>query len=305
MRGTRQRAPLAIEGNIPAVVTPFDDTGELMLDAFEQVVAWHLDMGADGICVAGDNGEAWSLSPEERRRLAEAAVRVAKGRVPVVMGASAPTARQTIGYAEIAAEAGVDALMTGPQSYVLKASTAEIVGRFVAVHKAVPLPFVAYNSPRRTGINLDVETLGAVCDAVSVVALKEASRDVFHTTNIIRVHGQCLSVLIGPCPLIIPGLALGARGFISSGPELFGKQAAEIRRLASEAPGDERQSMHFALTSVYETLMGTGTWPSALKASLNMIGVPAGLPREPVQPLSPADTAKLEAVLREVAVLPA
>ncbi len=216
----KQPAPLRIEGNIPAVVTPFDDNGDLMLDAFEQVVAWHLEMGAEGICVAGDNGEAWSLTPEERRRLAEAAVRVAKGRVPVVMGASAPTARQTIAHAEIAANAGADALMTGPQSYVLKATAAEIVDRFVAVHEAVPLPFVAYNSPRRTGLNLDVETLGAVCDAVPVIGLKEASRDFFHTTNVIRVHGRRLSVLIGPCPFIIPGLALGARGFISSGPEL-------------------------------------------------------------------------------------
>jgi 4-hydroxy-tetrahydrodipicolinate synthase len=298
------RVGLVVEGSIPAVVTPFDGNGNLMEDRFEEVVAWHLAQGAEGICVAGDNGEAWGLAPDERRRLAEAAVRVVEGRVPVLMGASAPSARQTIAYAEIAAEAGADALMTGPQSYVLKATTAEIVDRFVALHKAVPLPIVAYNSPRRTGINLDVETLSALCDAVPVVGLKEASRDFFHTTNVIRVHGRRLSVLIGPCPFIFPGLALGARGFIASGPELFGATAARIRAMAAGAPSAETRTLHFALTRIYETLMGTGTWPAALKAALNMIGVPAGLPREPVQPLRPADEARLEAVLREFAVLP-
>ena len=162
-----RREEVVVEGSVPAVVTPFDENGNLMLDRFEQVVAWHLEQGADGICVAGDNGEAWSLTPDERRSLAEAAVRIVGGRVPVLMGASAPMARQTIAQAEIAANAGVDALMTGPQSYVLRATTAEIVDRFTAVHQAVPLPIVAYNSPRRTGLTLDVKTLGAVCDAAS------------------------------------------------------------------------------------------------------------------------------------------
>jgi 4-hydroxy-tetrahydrodipicolinate synthase len=297
------REGVIVEGSVPAVVTPFDENGNLMLDRFEQVVAWHLEQGADGICVAGDNGESWSLTPDERRGLAEAAVRIVGGRVPVLMGASAPMARQTIALAEIAANAGVDALMTGPQSYVLRATAAEIVDRFIAIHKAVPLPIVAYNSPRRTGLSLDVETLGAVCDAVPIIGLKEASRDFFHTTNIIRVHGQRLSVLIGPCPFIIPGLALGARGFISSGPELFGAKAARIRDLAATAPSDETRTLHFALTRIYETLMGTGTWPAALKAALNMIGVPAGLPRDPVQPLTPEDESKLRSVLREIGVL--
>lgn len=298
----RQEA-VVIEGSVPAVVTPFDENGSLMLDRFEQVVAWHIEQGAEGICVAGDNGESWSLTPDERRGLAEAAVRIVGGRVPVLMGASATMARQTIALAEIAANAGVDALMTGPQSYVLRATTAEIVDRFVALHKAVPLPIVAYNSPRRTGLNLDVETLGAVCDAVPVIGLKEASRDFFHTTNIIRVHGQRLSVLIGPCPLIFPGLALGARGFIASGPELFGAKAARIRSMAAGPPNDETRTLHFALTRIYETLMSTGTWPAALKAALNMIGVPAGLTRDPVQPLTPDDESRLRSVLREFGVL--
>jgi len=302
---TGRQNEVVVEGSVPALVTPFDENGNLMLDCFEQMVAWHIEQGADGICVAGDNGEAWSLTADERRDLAEAAVRIVGGRVPVLMGASAPMARQTIAQAEIAAEAGVDALMTGPQSYVLRATTNEIVDRFVAIHKAVPLPIVAYNSPRRTGLTLDVETLGAVCDAVPIIGLKEASRDFFHTTNIIRVHGRRLSVLIGPCPYIFPGLALGARGFISSGPELFGAKAARVREMAAGKPNDETRTLHFALTRIYETLMGTGTWPSALKAALNMIGVPAGLPRDPVQALTPDDESKLRSVLREFGVLDA
>ncbi len=56
-----------ISGNIPAVVTPFDEAGRIDLDAFAHLVEWHLSRGVDGICVAGDNGESWSLSVDERK----------------------------------------------------------------------------------------------------------------------------------------------------------------------------------------------------------------------------------------------
>jgi 4-hydroxy-tetrahydrodipicolinate synthase len=293
-----------IEGNVPAVVTPFNEAGDFMGDKYAAVIEWHLANGADAICLAGDNGEAWTLTPDERKSMAEIAMRTVKGRVPVMMGASAPMARQTIAYAEIAANAGVDALMTGPQSYVGKATLKELVDRFVAVHKAVPLPIVAYNSPRRTGVNLDADKLGAICDVVNVIGLKEASRDIFHITDILKKFSDRLCFFAGPCPFILQAIALGARGFIASGPELYGKTASRLIEIGQAAPNDEYRRLHFGLTRIYEFLMATGTWPAALKAALNMMGVPAGLPREPVQPLSPKDSTALKAIMEEIGVLP-
>ena len=294
-----------IKGFVPAVVTPFNGAGDMMTDQLARIVEWHLSEGADAICIAGDNGEAWTLTPDDRKQLAETTVKTVAGRVPVLMGASAPTARQTIAAAEIAAEAGCAALMTGPQAYVGKSTTAEMVDRFKALTKAVPMPIVAYNSPRRTGINMNPDNLAAVCDVAPIIGLKEASRDVFHITEIIKRFTGRLAILVGPCPFIIQGLALGARGFISSGPELLGPGvAASLCAVAMEKPSAKTRDLHFALTDIYALLMGTGTWPAALKAGLNMIGLPAGVPREPVQPLSPKDAEKLKALLEELGVLP-
>ena len=36
-----------IEGNVSAVVTPFDEAGELLVDDFAEIVRWHLANGAD------------------------------------------------------------------------------------------------------------------------------------------------------------------------------------------------------------------------------------------------------------------
>lgn len=290
----------SIRGNIPAVVTPFDAEGEIRFDDFSQLVEWHIGQGIDGICVAGDNGEAWCLTIDERRRLAETAMQTVAGRVPVIMGASATTAKLSIAYADAAAQAGVDALMIGPQSYVMKATTRELVQRMETIHHAVPLPVVLYNSPRRTNISLTLETMGAILDAVNVVALKEASRDFFYVTHVIRHFRDRLAVLVGPAPFIIPGLALGAAGFISSGPELLGARGARVMDLASRAPGKELRQTQYAFTRIYETLMGLGTWPAALKAGHTLLGQPAGFTREPILPLDSGALATLADVMREI-----
>jgi 4-hydroxy-tetrahydrodipicolinate synthase len=296
---TRQRE-LDIHGNIPAAVTPFSESGAILFDAFADVLRWHLRNGVDGICIAGDNGEAWSLSADERRLLAETTVREVAGRVPVIMGASAITARQTIALAEIAAAAGVDALLIQPQSYVIKSTPADLIGRYRALAQAVPLPLVVYNSPRRTGMNIDVPTLRAICDIAPVVALKESSRDFFHLTHVLEEMSERIAILTGPCPFIMPSLALGARGFISTGPEFLGPRVSRIMALGGQAPTPESKQLHFTLTAIYEALTEAGTWPAPLKAALAMIDVPAGVTREPVGPLSPDAERKLRDVLQRL-----
>ena len=293
-----------IWGYVPAVISPFNAAGDLMIDRFAEVVQWHLDRGADGICVAGDNGEAWSLSAEDRKRLAATAVRVGGRTAHITMGVSATTARQTIANAAIAAEAGVDSLMITPQSYVMKASPGEILRRYKAINKAVPVPILLYNSPRRTGgVNIGLDTLAALCDALPVVGLKESARDFFHLSHVIRHFSRRISVLVGPAHYVFPGLALGAAGFLATGAEFLRDAVRRIQPLAAAQPCAEARDLHHALTTVYETLMGLGTWPSALKAGLNMIGVPAGVPREPVEPLSPRDSRKLQGVLDGLGLL--
>lgn len=292
--------PFSIAGNIPAIVTPFDARGRIDHDAFDGLLEWHLARGVDGICVAGDNGESWALSPDDRRRLSEQAVQATAGRVPVITGASAPTAGASIAYAEAVAEVGVSGLMIGPQAYVMKATERELVARMEQIHRAVPLPVVLYNSPRRTGISLTTATMDALTNAVPIVALKEASRDFFYLTHVIHEFGSRLAVLVGPAPFILPGLQLGAAGFISSGPEFFGSETARAARSGGGTLDAGLRDLHYRYTRLYETLMQLGTWPSALKAAHDVLGLPAGHLHEPVLPLDGDDLATLHRVLDEV-----
>ena len=289
-----------LRGFVPAIVTPFTAAGEIMTDAFSDLVGWLIDIGASGICVAGDNGESWTLDVEERGQLTRIAVDRAAGRVPVLTGCSAPGSAQTTRYAQAAADAGAAGLLLLPQSYVLKATRDELLRRTEALAKSVSLPIVAYNSPRRTGIDLSLDDLEALMGVAPIIGIKESNRDFFHHTHLLHRFRDRLAIMVGPCHYIFPGLALGAAGFIATGPELLERDAGRITGLARQAFGAEQAMLHHRLTVLYQMMMGTGTWPAALKAALNLIGQPAGVPRDPVLPL-PAD--QVETVRRKMTEL--
>jgi 4-hydroxy-tetrahydrodipicolinate synthase len=289
-------------GFVPAVVTPFAANGEIMEDAFRHIVDWLIGNGATAICVAGDNGESWTLSPDERGRLTRLAREAARGRAAVMTGVTAPTLAQTLVYARAAEANGAEALLAMPPTYVLKGSREEIVRRYAGIAQTVKLPIVAYNSLRRVGYSMTPDDLGAALNAAPIIGIKESERDFFNLTNLIERFRDKLAIMVGPCHFILPGVALGAKGFISTGPEFLGRDAGRLVEIGQAKPGAEYRAIHYKLTAVYQLLMGTGTWPAAFKAALNLIGQPAGIPRDPVLPLTGEALDKVRRTLAELGI---
>lgn len=295
-----------LRGFVPVTVTPFDESGALRADWLEQVLRWHVDQRAEGLLITADNGESWSLTAAERRTVAEVAVKVAGGRIPVVMGILGGSTTSNRTLAEHAAEgaaAGVDALLVSPSPYLGKATRGEVVARYRGLHRAVGLPIVVYNNPRHFGVGVEGDTLAAVCDAADVIGIKESSRDFLHVTETIARFGDRLSVFVGCGWYIMPGLMQGAAGFLSTGPDLLGRDARRIVELATGPASEEARAMHRRIARLYTFLLGTATPPAALKAALGLLGLPAGVPRAPVEPLAADDLRALTALMQESGAL--
>lgn len=301
-----QLTPGGFRGYVPVTVTPFDSAGRLRTDWLEEVLTWHVGQGADGLLITADNGESWSLSPGERRQVAEVAVRVARGRLPVVMGVlggSAISAAGVIEHAVQGAEAGVKGLLISPQTYLGKSTAAEVVARYREIYRGVGLPIVVYNNPRHFGIGVEGDLLAAVADEVPVIGVKESSREFYDVSEMIARFGGRMSIFIGCGWFIMPGLAQGAHGFLSTGPDLFGAEARTIIPLANGPATEKRRAMHQRVARMYRFLLGTPTAPAAFKAALGLLGLPAGVPRCPVQPLAGDDLRRLEALMHELGAL--
>ncbi len=291
-----------LHGYVPAIATPFNENGEIMEDAFVELFEFLLSRGATCVCIAGDNGESWALSAKERGRLVRLAKDTAKGRVPIMMGISAPTIDASLAYVRAAEENGADVLLSMPQTYVLKASEAELMGRFEKLSAATDKPLVLYNSPRRMGFSLTIDQTEKLLNHHNIIGIKESQRDFFYHTHLLHRLGEKLSVMTGPCHYILPSFGLGAKGFIATGPEFTDLMPSEMAAVGAGVSNDTYRHTHYQLTVLYEMLMSTGTWPASFKAALNLIGLPAGVPRDPVLPATKADIDKIKATFDQLGI---
>jgi len=124
--------------------TPFTDTGALDLASLRSEIAFCVDAGAHGIVAPVAASEAWTLTDEERRTVAEVLVETVAGRIPVVIGVSTGSAEASIIFARHAAAIGADAVIALPPSGP-PASLEAIFAAFQKLSAAVTIPIFVQN----------------------------------------------------------------------------------------------------------------------------------------------------------------
>ena len=199
---------------MPAPVTPFAPGGDLMLDAYSEILEWYLGHQADALLIAGNNGEGYALSSDELRQVTETALKTVAGRVPIFVHVSRTSNAESIALARVAADAGAPGICLMGQPFIHAATKAEIVARFEAVAKAVPLPMLAFNSMHYTQFCLTPDILSAIADVAPVCAVKNTVTDFDHITTMIAELGDRFPIMWGGATTLITGLLLGSGGFV-------------------------------------------------------------------------------------------
>jgi dihydrodipicolinate synthase/N-acetylneuraminate lyase len=127
-----------MHGVFPILVTPFDDQSRVDEESLRRLVEFNIEAGVHGLGVALGS-EVFRLSEAERRQVTRAVVEQARGRAPVVINTGAQGTDLAVLYSRMAEEAGADALMVMPPSFV-PAGPEEIREYFRAISDAVRVP---------------------------------------------------------------------------------------------------------------------------------------------------------------------
>jgi dihydrodipicolinate synthase/N-acetylneuraminate lyase len=98
-------------GLMPAMVTPFDERGEVDLRATKAVIEWFIEAGVSGISSLGNTSEFWHLLGEERKLFVDEVVRIVAGRVPLAVVVGAAGAKEMVELARHAESVGADAVL--------------------------------------------------------------------------------------------------------------------------------------------------------------------------------------------------
>ena len=266
---------------LTAMVTPFDDEGQVDYAQAGRLAAALLDSGSDGLVVAGTTGEAPTLSHDEKLRLFAAVKEAVGGRGAVLAGTGTNDTAASIELSQEAERAGVDGLLlTAP--YYNRPTQEGLYRHFEAIARATRLPCVLYNIPSRTCVNMTADTTLRLSRVPNIVGVKEASGDLAQIAAIIDDAGDEFRVWSGDDAMTLPILALGGYGVIAVVSHLTGAQLHQMIDAFLEGRAAEAARIHRRLLPLMQTLMTAASNQAPVKYALNQLGFTAGAPRLPL-----------------------
>jgi len=242
------------EGVYPALVTPFDEDGEVDYGAFGDVIDHVESAGVDGIVPCGSTGESATLTHEEHKRVVEYAVEHASDGTSVIAGTGSNSTHEALELTKHADEAGADgALLISP--YYNIPNDEGLVDHYETVADASGIPLLVYNVPGRTGQNLPDDVIVELARHGNVAGVKEASGDINKISRLCaRTRDLEFDVVSGDDSITLPLLGVGGTGVISVTANLFPAAMVELVESARAGDYEEARAKHAELMPVFDAM---------------------------------------------------
>ena len=261
---------------VTAMVTPFDEQGELDLDAAANLAAWLVDNGSDGLVLAGTTGESPVLSDSEEVALTKA-VREA------LLGTGSNDTDYAVAASRRAEALGVEGVLV-VSPYYNRPPQSGLDHYFRSVAAATDLPVVIYDIPARTGRKINTATmLRLIHEVPNLVALKDAAGNPAETARLLRDAPDGFEVYSGDDALTLQLLSVGAVGVISVASHWVGREMGEMISAVTKGDVAEAARINQGLIESYE-FEGSDDAPNPIptKAILRVLGLKVGQCRPPM-----------------------
>ena len=297
------------QGIVTALVTPFrDDDERIDFSAWQRIIDFQIESGVDGLLATGGQGEFYSLDRQERIVALRFCRQAAGERVTLYGNVGAISTRETIDLAQKAEFEGIIDYAVVITPYYLRPSADELVQHYFDVCRAVRLPVLAYNIPERTGVDLtpaDALRIAQLCP--NFIGIKDSSGRIDQIPQLAAIgRDRPFSVFMGRDHLILNALELGASGAVTACANVAPRAFVELYKAFCAGNREEAGRLQ-NLVKPLRQAFALHTFPSVMKAAMEIIGLPAGSCRKPVGPMPPPARAKLVTALealREAGYIP-
>lgn len=279
-----------------AMVTPFDNKGNIDFPKTTLLVNYLIENGSDSLVVGGTTGESPTLSQEEKLALFRHVVKAVNGRVPVVAGTGSNNTYASVEFTKKAVETGIDAIMV-VVPYYNKPSQEGMYQHFKTIAEATELPVMLYNVPGRAVAKISPQTVIRLSEISNITAVKEASGDLDAMTEIIANTPDDFLLYSGDDGLTLPILSIGGTGVVSVASHVIGNEMQEMIKVFLEGSVREASKLHGRLLPVMNGLFAAPS-PAPVKTALQFKGMDVGSVRLPLIPLTEEERTQLAAVLK-------
>ncbi|MEX0846903.1 MAG: 4-hydroxy-tetrahydrodipicolinate synthase [Ilumatobacteraceae bacterium] len=266
---------------LTAMVTPFDDNGDLDLDVARRLARHLQDEGNDGIVVAGTTGEAPVLSDDERLSLFSAVIEAVS--IPVIAGSGTNDTAHSVHLTREAEALGAAGILAVCPYYNRPPQTG-IMAHVAAMAEATTLPVMVYDIPVRTGRKISTASLLAMFRTMpNVVALKDAAGSPGETAVLISQLPEGAEVYSGDDGLTLPLLAVGAVGVVGVATHWTAPDHQLMFDLweKGDVPGARLVNSRLLASFAFETGDDAPN-PLPTKAMMRHLGIPVGQARLPM-----------------------
>ena len=280
-----------LHGILPALITPFQENGQLNIAAFEAMLARAYDSGADGVYVCGQTGEGLLTPAPVRQQACEVALRNAPAGAQTVIHIGAAATAEAVALARHAARSGATAISSLPPTGSL--SFEEIHRYYQDLAAAVDVPVLVYYFPEVGPAIKTLEQILALCSIAGVVGLKFTDFDLYRLAEI-RREGHVL--FNGRDEVLAAGLYMGATGGIGTFYNLIPRTFAAIQAAALREDWAEARRLQDYVNRLIRITLAYPPLP-AVKRMLTWSGIAAGECLKPRVGMSDEQWTKLQGEL--------
>lgn len=280
---------------LTAMVTPFDDDGEINYKKARKLATALINSGSDGLVIGGTTGESPSMSNDEKIRLFAEVKEEVGEQAAVIAGTTDNNHRNSIELSKEAEGVGVDGLLLTVPAYN-KPPMDGLYEHFKAIAAATSLPGILYNVPSRTSLNMDHATTLKLAEIDNIVGVKEASSDPVQITQIIDGSPDGFRVWSGNDDETFSIMCTGGYGIVSVAAHIIGKQIQSMMGKILEGDVESAAADHRRMLPIFKAIFWV-TNPVPIKYAVNRAGMDIGGTRLPLWGPDEAFKAKFNPVM--------
>jgi 4-hydroxy-tetrahydrodipicolinate synthase len=317
-----------MRGVLHLVMTPFKEgSEELDEEALREGLRFSIKglKGEDAVFIAlGSTGEFYAVNDEEFKRVAEITVEEVNGEFPVLIGTGQAGTKITIERSKFAEKIGADGVMVVLPYYHLVTRDG-IYRHYKKVAESINIGVMVYNNPEVSKLYIEPDLMVRLSKIENIIAEKENTpkaegyywmQRMMDPNDMVIVCG--LGQLMYPFEALFgcPGYVTELANFVPSMAVALYKAAIErnfdkLVELANKiAPYHEfigrvasRRSSIPCIMSPHITIEGLPYYQAVCKTAMDLIGIPGGKVREPMESLTSEEKEELREILKNMRAL--
>ena len=294
-------------GIIPAMLSIFDDKGNVDPAGQKRFSEWLIGKGVHGLAPCGSTGESVAMSDEERVQVVRATVEAANGRVPVYGGVIHYSEKLASELVRKYKDVGADGLMV-LLPFFYKPTIPSAMNYLRNISKVWGGPIMVYNNPWFAGFELEPVQIKGLADEGVVNSIKSAHGDPMRVNYTKYLCGDKVSCLYGHDYSPLEAFVVGGDGWLSGIPNLIPDLCVELFNAVDKdkdlkkAQTVWKRILPIAYYFMYERKGANAEphWLSVFKDGVTMLGEDVGKTRAPAVPLTKPELDTLRSYLKQV-----